>query len=42
VLTTDNVDQALERAGSGEGNKGYDAAVAALNMVSLLDRLRAG
>lgn len=42
VLTTDSVDQALERAGSGEGNKGYDAAVAALHMVSLLDRLRAG
>ncbi len=42
VLTTDNVDQALERAGSGEGNKGYDAAVAALHMISLLDRLRAG
>jgi 6,7-dimethyl-8-ribityllumazine synthase len=40
VLTTDNVDQALERAGEGEGNKGFDAAVAALQMVALLDRLR--
>lgn len=40
VLTTDNVDQALERAGSGEGNKGFDTAVAALQMISLLDRLR--
>jgi 6,7-dimethyl-8-ribityllumazine synthase len=40
VLTTDNVDQALERAGSGAGNKGFDTAVAALQMVSLLDRIR--
>jgi 6,7-dimethyl-8-ribityllumazine synthase len=41
VLTTDTVDQALERAGSGEGNKGFDTAVAALQMISLMDRLRA-
>ena len=41
VLTTDNVDQALERAGSGSGNKGFDTAVAALQMVALLDRARA-
>lgn len=40
VLTTDTVDQALERAGSGAGNKGFDTAVAALQMISLLDRLR--
>ena len=40
VLTTDTVDQALERAGAGAGNKGFDAAVAALQMVALLDRLR--
>lgn len=39
VLTTDNVDQALERAGSGEGNKGFDTAVAALQMIALLDRI---
>jgi len=39
VLTTDNIDQALERAGSGAGNKGFDTAVAALQMISLLDRL---
>lgn len=39
VLTTDNVEQALERAGSGEGNKGFDTAVAALQMISLLDRI---
>ena len=39
VLTTDNVDQALERAGSGAGNKGFDTAVAALQMIALLDRM---
>ena len=41
VLTTDDVDQALERAGSGAGNKGFDTAVAALQMIALLDRVRA-
>jgi 6,7-dimethyl-8-ribityllumazine synthase len=41
VLTTDNVDQALERAGSGAGNKGFDTAVAALQMIALMDRLDA-
>jgi 6,7-dimethyl-8-ribityllumazine synthase len=41
VLTTDTIDQALERAGSGAGNKGFDTAVAALQMISLMDRLRA-
>jgi 6,7-dimethyl-8-ribityllumazine synthase len=40
VLTTDTVDQALERAGSGAGNKGFDTAIAALQMISLMDRLR--
>ncbi len=39
VLTTDDVDQALERAGSGAGNTGFDTAIAALQMISLLDRL---
>lgn len=41
VLTTDDVDQALERAGSGAGNKGFDTAVAALQMIALMDRIRA-
>ena len=41
VLTTDNIDQALERAGSGAGNKGFDTAVAALQMIALLDRIHA-
>jgi 6,7-dimethyl-8-ribityllumazine synthase len=39
VLTTDNVEQALERAGSGEGNKGFDAAVTALEMAATLRAL---
>jgi len=34
VLTTDNIEQALERAGTGEGNKGFDAAVAAMETVA--------
>ena len=42
VLTTDNVDQALERAGSGAGNKGFDTAVASLQMIALLDRIHVG
>lgn len=40
VLTTDSVEQALERAGAGEGNKGYDAAQACLHMISLVRALR--
>lgn len=39
VLTCDTVDQALERAGVKHGNKGADAAVAAIEMVSLLRQL---
>jgi 6,7-dimethyl-8-ribityllumazine synthase len=36
VLTTDSVEQALERAGSGEGNKGFDAAMTAIEMVETM------
>ena len=36
VLTTDTIEQAIERAGSKAGNKGSDAAMAAMEMVSLL------
>jgi 6,7-dimethyl-8-ribityllumazine synthase len=36
VLTTDTMEQALARAGSGHGNKGFEAAVTALEMASLL------
>ncbi len=36
VLTTDTIEQAIERAGTKAGNKGYDAAVATLEMATLL------
>jgi 6,7-dimethyl-8-ribityllumazine synthase len=39
VLTTDSVEQAIERAGTKAGNKGADAAMAAIEMVSLLRKL---
>ncbi len=39
VLTTDTVDQALERAGTKAGNKGWDAALSALEMVNLFGRM---
>lgn len=39
VLTTETIEQALERAGTKAGNKGADAAQSALEMVSLLRRL---
>jgi 6,7-dimethyl-8-ribityllumazine synthase len=39
VLTTDTVEQAFERAGGTAGNKGRDAALAAVEMVHLLQRL---
>jgi 6,7-dimethyl-8-ribityllumazine synthase len=35
VLTTDSIEQAVERAGTKAGNKGWDAAVSAIEMVSL-------
>ena len=36
VLTTDNIEQAVERAGSKAGNKGFEAATTAIEMVNLL------
>ncbi len=39
VLTTDSIEQAVERAGTKAGNKGADAAMTALEMVTLLDKL---
>lgn len=36
VLTTDNIEQAIERAGTKSGNKGYDAAITAIEMSNLL------
>jgi len=39
VLTTDNLEQAIERAGSKAGNKGWDAAMAAMEMANLFKSL---
>lgn len=39
VLTTDTIEQAIERAGTKAGNKGFDAAVTAVEMVNLLGEL---
>ncbi|MBR3771672.1 MAG: 6,7-dimethyl-8-ribityllumazine synthase [Clostridium sp.] len=36
ILTTDNIEQAIERAGTKAGNKGYDCALSAIEMVNLL------
>ena len=38
VLTTDTIEQAIERAGTKAGNKGYDCALGALELVSLLKK----
>lgn len=40
VLTTDTIEQAIERAGTKAGNKGADAAVAAIEMVNLMAALK--
>lgn len=39
VLTTDSIEQAIERAGTKAGNKGADAAMTAMEMVSLLRKI---
>ena len=39
VVTTENIEQAIERAGTKAGNKGTDAAMAAMEMASLLGKL---
>ena len=39
VLTTDNIEQAIERAGTKAGNKGYDCALSAIEMVNLMKQL---
>ena len=41
VLTTDTLEQAIERAGSKAGNKGFDAAMAAIEMANLYKALQA-
>ena len=40
LLTTNTVEQAAARAGGDSGNKGYDAAIAAIQMAELMRRLR--
>lgn len=40
VLTTDNIEQAIERAGTKAGNKGYDSALSAIEMVNLLRNIQ--
>lgn len=40
VLTTENIEQAIERAGTKAGNKGYDCAAGAIEMVNLIHELR--
>lgn len=39
IVTTENIEQAIERAGTKAGNKGYDAALSALEMANLLKNL---
>ena len=41
VITADNLEQAIERSGSKAGNKGADAALAAIEMANLLDQMPA-
>ncbi|MGN1146577.1 MAG: 6,7-dimethyl-8-ribityllumazine synthase [Acetatifactor sp.] len=41
VLTTDNLEQAIERAGTKAGNKGYDCALGAIEMVNLIREIEA-
>lgn len=42
ILTTDTIEQAIERAGTKSGNKGFDAALAAIEMTNLLAAIRNG
>ena len=39
ILTTDTIEQAIERAGTKAGNKGYDAAITAIEMANLLKNI---
>lgn len=39
VITTENIEQAIARAGSKAGNKGYDCALSAIEMVNLLEQM---
>lgn len=39
VVTTDNIEQAIERAGTKAGNKGYDCALGAIEMINLAKQM---
>jgi len=39
VITSDNLEQAIERAGTKSGNKGWDAALSAIEMVNLIQKI---
>ncbi len=39
VITTENIEQAIARAGSKAGNKGYDCALSAIEMVNLIEKI---
>ena len=39
MLTVDTIEQAIERAGTKAGNKGYEAGVTAIEMISLLEQV---
>ena len=39
VLTTENLEQAIERAGVKSGNKGFDAAITAIEMANLFEEI---
>jgi 6,7-dimethyl-8-ribityllumazine synthase len=39
VITTENIEQAIERAGTKAGNKGYDCALGAIEMVNLIEQI---
>ncbi len=41
VLTTENIEQAIERAGTKAGNKGWDAALSTIEMVNLMGKMNA-
>ena len=39
VITTENIEQAIERAGSKSGNKGYDCALSAIEMINVIKQI---
>ena len=41
IVTTDTIEQAIERAGTKAGNKGFDCAVSAIEMVNVVKQIEA-